>query len=135
MPRHTDAGPLGDGFTGTEPPAPGVEREAASTTAATTEASGGPGTGGQPRQTVGGTRASHAWAALSAGMVLLVILLVFILQNLKSVRVNFLWATWSIPLAVDLLLATVLGGLVMFTVGAARIIQLRRMARRNGIHR
>lgn len=134
MPRHTDAGPLGDGITGTEPAAPDAERETAPT-AATTDPTGGPAPGGQPRQTVGGTRASHAWAALSAGMVLLVILLVFILQNLKSVRVNFLWATWSIPLAVDLLLATVLGGLVMFTVGAARIIQLRRMARRNGVHR
>ena len=69
--------------------------------------------------------------ALAAGMVALVIVLVFILQNLKSVRVHFFWATWSIPLAIDLLLASVLGGLVVFTVGSVRIMQLRRATRRS----
>ena len=67
---------------------------------------------------------------MAAGMVSLVIVLVFILQNLRSVRVHFFWATWSIPLAIDLLLASVLGGLVVFTVGSVRIMQLRRATRR-----
>lgn len=77
------------------------------------------------------TRTAQTWFSLSAGMVMLVVVLVFILQNLHSVKVHFLWATWTIPLAVDLLLATVLGGLIMFTVGSVRIVQLRRLARRN----
>ena len=77
------------------------------------------------------TRAGQTWAALTIGMVLLVVVLVFILQNLKSVRVHFLWVTWTIPLAVDLLLATVLGALIMFTAGSLRILQLRRLAKRN----
>ncbi len=81
---------------------------------------------------VAGTRTSHTWVALAAGLFLLIVVLVFILQNLRSVRVHFFWATWTIPLAVDLLLAAVLGALVMFTAGAARIVQLRRVARRQG---
>ena len=70
------------------------------------------------------------WVALAAGLFFLIVVLVFILQNLKSVPVHFFWASWSIPLAVDLLLAAVLGALVMFTAGALRILQLRRVARR-----
>ena len=82
------------------------------------------------RRGPGRSRISAAWVALAAGMVSLVIVLVFILQNLRSVRVHFFWATWSIPLAIDLLLASVLGGLVVFTVGSVRIMQLRRATRR-----
>lgn len=84
---------------------------------------------------VGGTRTAATWAALAGGLFFLIVVLVFILQNLKSVRVHFFWATWTIPLAVDLLLATVLGGLVMFTVGSLRILQLRRAARQAGAGR
>jgi uncharacterized integral membrane protein len=69
--------------------------------------------------------------ALTAGLVFLVVLLVFVLQNLRSVRVRFFWATWTVPLAVDFLLATVLGGLLMFASGSLRILQLRRAAKRN----
>jgi len=64
-------------------------------------------------------------------MVLLVVLLVFILQNLQRVKVSFFTVHWRAPLAVDLLFATVLGGLVVFAAGSVRIIQLRRTARRN----
>ena len=76
------------------------------------------------------TRTSHTWVAVSTGLFFLVVLLVFILQNLHSVKAHFFWATWTIPLAVDLLLATVLGGLVVFTVGFLRIVQLRRATQR-----
>jgi uncharacterized integral membrane protein len=79
-----------------------------------------------------GTRTAATWAAVAAGLFFLIVVLVFILQNLRSVRVHFFWATWSVPLAVDLLLATVLGGLVVFTVGALRILELRRAARQAG---
>lgn len=75
------------------------------------------------------TRASATWVALAAGLFFLIVLLVFILQNLHSVKVHFFWANWTVPLAVDLLLATVLGGLVMFAAGALRILQLRRQAK------
>jgi uncharacterized integral membrane protein len=82
------------------------------------------------RSPVKSTRTSSAWASLAVGLVLLVVLLVFILQNLKTVRVSFFWVHWRIPLALDLLFATVLGGLIVFTAGSLRMLQLRRTARR-----
>jgi len=76
------------------------------------------------------TRASATWTALAVGLALLVVVLVFILENLKNVKVTFFGAHWTAPLAVDLLLAAVLGGLVVFMAGTLRILQLRRHARR-----
>ena len=76
------------------------------------------------------TRVSSAWVSLAAGIVLLVIVLVFILENLKTVQVGFFGATWRVPLAIDLLLAAVLGALIVFTAGSLRIVQLRRAIRR-----
>lgn len=86
--------------------------------------------GGRPGDRAA-TRGASSWLAVAAGMILLVILLVFILQNLQEVKVSFFTVHWRAPLAVDLLFATVLGGLVVFTAGSVRIIQLRRIARRH----
>jgi uncharacterized integral membrane protein len=61
---------------------------------------------------------------------MLVLLLVFILLNLQRVEVNFFGAHTQLPLAVALLLAVVLGAVVVFAVGAARILQVRMRARR-----
>ena len=76
------------------------------------------------------TRTSGAWASIALGLAALVVVLVFAVQNLRSVEVTFLSLHWSPPLAVLLLLASVLGGLVVFAFGAARIGQLRIQARR-----
>jgi uncharacterized integral membrane protein len=111
--REEGAEGQGSGVATAEPPAAAAERSAATS------------------PVIPPTRAGHTWLALAAGMFFLVVVLVFILQNLHSVRVHFFWATWTIPLAVDLLLATVLGGLIMFTAGSLRIVQLRRVAKRN----
>ena len=81
------------------------------------------------------TRTGAAWAGLAVGMVLLVLVLVFILQNLKTVRVSFFTLHWRIPLALDLLLATVAGGVIVFTAGSLRMLQLRRVARRHARRR
>jgi uncharacterized integral membrane protein len=99
-------------------------------TAAPEEASPGPIPAAAVSPPVSGTRTGATWAALACGLFLLIVILVFILQNLRSVKVHFFWADWSVPLAVDLLLAAVLGAMVMFTVGALRILQLRRTVRR-----
>jgi uncharacterized integral membrane protein len=63
-------------------------------------------------------------------MALVVVVLVFILQNLKTVRVSFFTVDWRIPLALDLLFAAVLGGLIMLAVISLRNFQRRRAARR-----
>jgi uncharacterized integral membrane protein len=76
------------------------------------------------------TRASATWTALAIGLALLVVVLVFILENLQDVKVSFFSVHWRIPLALDLLLAAVLGGLIVFAAGAVRLLQLRMHARR-----
>jgi lipopolysaccharide assembly protein A len=68
---------------------------------------------------------SGAWTALFIGIVALVLILVFILQNLQSVDVYFLIFHWHLPLAVALLFAMVLGAVVVLAFGAGRILQLR----------
>jgi uncharacterized integral membrane protein len=65
-----------------------------------------------------------------AALVLLVLILVFILLNLTRVQVNFFGAHVRMPLAVVLLFAVVLGSLLVFGLGAARILQVRLRARR-----
>jgi len=71
------------------------------------------------------TRLSGAWTALVVGIAALVVILVFILQNLQSVEVYFLVFHWHLPLAVALLFAMVLGAVVVVAFGAVRILQLR----------
>jgi uncharacterized integral membrane protein len=76
------------------------------------------------------TRLSGAWTAIVVGLIGLVVILIFILQNQQSVEVTFLAFSGHLPLAVALLFALILGALVVFAFGAARILQLRRVAGR-----
>jgi len=76
------------------------------------------------------TRLSGAWTAIVIGLVALVVILVFILQNQQSVEVTFLMFSGHLPLAVALLFALLLGAVVVFAFGAARILQLRIVAGR-----
>jgi uncharacterized integral membrane protein len=63
-------------------------------------------------------------------MLLLILVLVFVLQNLSSASTSFFSVKWTIPLGLDLLLAALLGGVITFLLGAARMLQVRRVARR-----
>jgi uncharacterized integral membrane protein len=76
------------------------------------------------------TRLSGAWTAVVVGLVALVVILVFILQNPKSVEVSFLMFSGHLPLAIALLFAMILGALIVFAFGAARLLQLRMVAGR-----
>jgi uncharacterized integral membrane protein len=76
------------------------------------------------------TRLSGAWTAIVIGLVALVVILVFILQNQQSVEVTFLMFSGHLPLAVALLFALILGAVIVFAFGAARIFQLRMVAGR-----
>lgn len=77
------------------------------------------------------TRAGALWSALIAGFLILILLLIFIAQNTASASFAFLGWHWSLPLGVAILLAAVCGGLLTVAVGTARIVQLRRAARKN----
>ena len=80
------------------------------------------------------TRLGSAHAGLIAAAAVLVLLLVFILENAHSVNVGFLGTHLRLPLAIALLLSGVGGALLVGAVGAARIAQLRR-AVRHEVHR
>ncbi|MBO0865316.1 MAG: DUF1049 domain-containing protein [Mycobacterium sp.] len=78
------------------------------------------------------TRAGALWSALTAGFLILIVLLIFITQNTDSAQFAFLGWRWSLPLGVAILLAAVCGGLITVLVGTARIYQLRRAAKKHG---
>jgi uncharacterized integral membrane protein len=63
--------------------------------------------------------------------VILLLLLIFILQNGTQVSVSYLGMHGHLPLGVALLLAAVSGVLLVVLAGAARISQLRATARRH----
>ena len=75
------------------------------------------------------TRAGTAWVAITAFMVILVLLLIFVLQNSGSVRVHFLGARGTMSLAVAMLFSTIAGALLVALASGVRVLQLRRIAR------
>ena len=68
------------------------------------------------------------------GVVLLVLLLIFFVQNTHTTRIEFLGAHGQVPVAVALLAAAVVGALVVLAVGLGRTVQLRRAARSSRRH-
>jgi uncharacterized integral membrane protein len=68
---------------------------------------------------------------LVAAFVLL-LLLIFILQNGQRAEVSFFGAHGNLPMGVALLLAAIFGVLLVALPGTARIVQLRMLSRRRG---
>jgi uncharacterized integral membrane protein len=89
--------------------------------------------GGRRGLSVGRTRVGSWWVALVAAAVVLLLLLIFVLQNGRSVEVSFLWLSGNLPLGVALLLAGTAGVLIVAIPGSGRIIQLRRLARKQAV--
>lgn len=77
------------------------------------------------------TRISGTWAAVVGFAVVLLLLLIFILQNGHTVDISYMGAHGHLPLGVALLLAAVAGILLVALAGSARIMQLRATARRH----
>jgi putative membrane protein len=92
-------------------------REAEPASARTTAAQGRP---------MERTRISVTWVGIVVAAVVLVLLLVFILQNTRSVKVSYLGASGQIPLGVVLLLAAAGGVLLSGVAASLRILQIRR---------
>jgi uncharacterized integral membrane protein len=76
------------------------------------------------------TRAGALWTSLIAGFLILILLLIFITQNMETMSFTFLGWHWSLPLGVAMLLAAIGGGLLTVMVGTVRILQLRRAAKK-----
>lgn len=81
------------------------------------------------------TKTGIAFSALIAGAIVLILLLVFILENTESVQVSLFGVSGRVPLGVALLLAAIGGALLTGIVGAARIVQLRRHVKRRSRQR
>jgi len=75
------------------------------------------------------TRTGATWFGICTAAIGLVVLIVFMLQNTRSVEVTFLWMHGSVPLALALLVAGVGVAIMAMAVGVARTTQLRRMSR------
>ncbi|MBT2594712.1 DUF1049 domain-containing protein [Arthrobacter sp. ISL-72] len=73
------------------------------------------------------------WAAVATALVLMVLLIVFILQNQDYVQVRFFGLEGAVSLGVALFIAAVGGGVLVALAGAARIIQLRAAAHRRRV--
>jgi uncharacterized integral membrane protein len=67
------------------------------------------------------------------GFLVLILLLIFIVQNIDPAEVHLFGWHWRLPLGVAILLAAVGGGLLTFAVGTARILQLRRAAKKHAV--
>jgi putative membrane protein len=78
------------------------------------------------------TRISGMRTGLIAGFALLILVMIFIIQNAHTVSISFLGAHLRLSLAVALILAVIAGALIMAAAGTARITQLRRIMRRDG---
>jgi uncharacterized integral membrane protein len=99
----------------------------------------GPGTAPQnpaagqlpPQHVVKRTRVGGIWVASALFAVVLLLLLIFILENGQRVDIGYFGAHGHLPLGVALLLAAVLGVLLVVIPGTGRIIQLRLAARRH----
>ena len=130
-----------EGVTRANPAGAGVNNAGAapsSQAAPKTSSLDGAGQASEPRTTAGtrsaephGTqpapksRMAVVWAALIVGAILLILLLVFVIQN--NVSTEFEYFTWhfNLPLGVAMLLAAIAGALIMALAGSVRMIQMR----------
>jgi uncharacterized integral membrane protein len=85
-----------------------------------------PATAGDPRR----SRTGGLWVGLILSALVLLLLLVFILQNSQPVQISFFALDGVLPTGVALLLAAIAGILLVAIPGSMRILQLRRAARR-----
>jgi uncharacterized integral membrane protein len=83
------------------------------------------------RTTAGRSRLGSMWVSLIGMSVVLVILLIFVLQNPTSTEIRFLWLDGQLPIGVAMLFASIAGILLVAIPATGRIWQLRRGIRRN----
>ncbi|PQZ92381.1 hypothetical protein CQ018_11895 [Arthrobacter sp. MYb227] len=72
-----------------------------------------------------GTRAAIVWTFTVAAVLVLILLVIFMVQNQGQVTVYFLGFQGQLSLGISMLIAAVAGAVVVAISGAVRIIQLR----------
>ena len=83
------------------------------------------------QQAVKKSRISPLWVALTLFAVVLLLLLVFILENSQSVDISYFGAHGHLPLGVTVLLAAVLGILLVIIAWFGRGVRVRAAAHRH----
>ena len=113
-----------------EPTPSAVEYDAPATTPASTTETSPTTTTDTTDGKVKGSFAASTWIALIVGFLLLIVLIIFILQNQHEVPLNFL--NWSVefPAGVTYLICAIAGALIMALVGGWRMFELRRQVRK-----
>lgn len=71
-----------------------------------------------------GGRTAMLWISLILGAIVLVLLLIFVIQNSQKASFEYFSATFDLPLGVAMLLAAIAGALVMALVGSVRMAQM-----------
>lgn len=71
------------------------------------------------------TRTAAVWVAVAVSLVVLVLLIVFFVQNQDMITVRFFGLEGSLALGTTLFIAAVGGGVLVALAGGARILQLR----------
>ena len=134
-PAHGSAGPIdptADPVTdpGMRLPVPVGEGPTQPVPAPSTPGAAAPGSGTPSTAPVRHSRSGGLWVGLILSALVLLLLLVFILQNGAPVQISFFAFQGTLPVGVALLLAAILGILLVAIPGSVRILQLRRAARR-----
>lgn len=80
-----------------------------------------------PMDKIDSTRTSRAWSRILPALILLAIILVFVFQNLNTAKISFIMFSGTVPLALALIVAAALGGILVLTIGSIRIMQLRKI--------
>lgn len=86
----------------------------------------------QDKAKVRGSFAASTWIALIIGFILLILLIIFILQNQQSVELNIFAWSGEFPAGIALLLFAIGGALFMALIGGWRMLELRRQIKRLG---
>lgn len=77
------------------------------------------------------SRPTRAWLSLVGSGLVLVLLIIFIVQNTQRVKVSFLGWNWHAPLAVALLVSAAAAIIVTAIAGTLRVVRRRRRVRRD----
>jgi len=93
-----------------------------------------PGSGLDGRGRVRRTRISGVWIGLVAAGVFLILLIIFIAQNLNDAPIHFLGHSGQVSIGLALLLAGVCGLIIAAVPASARIWQLREALKKNARH-
>lgn len=122
------AGTVGDPLTPGEAAHPAAAHTGADASAETTEAHSRGGY--QELDKIKHSLSARMWTGMIVGALVLIVLLVFVIQNPDSTDFQIFAWHFTMPLGVAILLAAIAGALITAVVGAVRMFQLRRAAKR-----